>query len=235
MLYKMIDVSDPAGVDFARASSAGVKVCAGFIGGATPHIWTPEDWARPLNAGMWVMGIYVPAQDPAYYTASAGARDAVEWSAVQAPAPLDVIICDIEADMYDANPEGVNAYLQGWCSTVGMAGKAGVYGPLRAFMGWPARPRLAWVSAWQGDSGSWTGQWPTDLGSSPSLADIQGWQFAAGVDLGFGTVDLSVIEIPDSIIAPAAPAAPPEPTFTQSQVTNALARADAAFRSALGI
>ena len=56
----MIDLSDsPTSETLTAAKQNGVTFVAGYIGGATPHVWTKEDFIRVIEAGMYPVAIYV--------------------------------------------------------------------------------------------------------------------------------------------------------------------------------
>lgn len=221
-ILRMIDASTPP--DLAAAKAAGIEAVGFYVGGETPHVWTDAEM-EPVWAFTGQVPIYVPPQSPGYYTALTGARDAGQYEVKHSAlvglgmSPDAALTVDIEAAMFGANAPGVSDYLGAWTTALEADGvPCGVYAPAKAFEGWPAVPGLAWVSAWQADSGQWSGAWPTAV-SSTFGRSVDAWQFAAGITLpGIGTVDLSVV----SVAEPAVQASPTPVAPTVAEHTVAV-------------
>lgn len=234
----MIDASTPPVpsevVAFVQQQGWKVEegIIAGYIGGATPRVWTPEEFGAYQSAGIpGIVTIYVPAQSRAHYTAADGLTDAMTVVQLRegpyASVPSDAVaVVDIEADM--ASAPGMSAYLQAFVPTLQSHGiPAGVYAPLGAFWGWPAVPALAWLSGTPYAAGSLTplADAVTQVPSQAlSLAHWVGWQYAVSVNLPSSQIDVSVIvdgtAAYPSVLEPQPSTVTPSPTvsmFTQGQ------------------
>jgi hypothetical protein len=92
------------------APPAGWQVVAGYLGGDTPHVWSPAEWAS--QPARYRLGIWT-RDDPAGYDAAVEARAALAaWQALGAPAGSTIAL-DFEAAVDGAYVQLFDATLVG--------------------------------------------------------------------------------------------------------------------------
>lgn len=172
----LIDVADMAYplADY-RVLLGKATVVAGYLGGDTPHTWTPAEVATVRGAGLVWWGIWTAPSRGQRLTGAQGAADGAHTVAalrsIAYSAALPVFY-DIERGSYDASPGGAGAAWRAWQNSLATAGyrHAWPYLPASAAYGWAA---------------NWTGTRP---GSVPH--GTVGVQYARNTE--GGTYDLSV-------------------------------------------
>jgi hypothetical protein len=174
------DMSDPAGIDAAKAAK--VRVILGYVGGVTPHAWSRAEVQRAVDAvGAW-WPIWTAPNPSARLTASQGAMDGAAMVAGMRKLGVGTgVPCfyDIERSTYDADSVGARAAWQAWQAQLDAAGwsAAWPYVPTAAGYGWLA---------------NWTGHRPTDLPAGVVGVQFEGASEHSGYDLS--VFDLTRIE-----------------------------------------
>jgi hypothetical protein len=132
------------------APPAGWQVVAGYLGGDTPHVWSPAEWAS--QPARYRLGIWT-RDDPAGYDAAAEARAALAaWQALGAPAGSTIAL-DFEAAVDGAYVQLFDATL------VGAGYRLLLYGQQSTVLANPQPSAGYWVA-------DWTGTAPTSLPSN---------------------------------------------------------------------
>lgn len=167
-LFRMFDAAWPP-----SSAYPGCQAVAGYIGGNTPHVWTPAEWGR--FAGLVQFPIWVGAgrSDGAYDgQAAAGEMHALGWNP-GSPNRRGCVL-DMEGQV---NPGYVDEFALGlW-----QAGyQTFIYEDEQALQGNPVKEGI-WLALWDGTA---------DL---PPFANVLAHQYAPNVPWTGGAVDLSVV------------------------------------------
>jgi hypothetical protein len=167
-LYHMFDAAFPPLEPYP-----GCQAVAGYIGGNTPHVWTPEEWLRFRHLrqlGIWVADLSSSAEVSGKAAAEAAKR--LGWKA-HAKARRTIVL-DLEMAV---NTDWVNTY----ADAVHKAGYwTWVYGSQSTVVENPARAGY-WIASWNG------------VPSVERMPHVVAHQYSAEVTWAGGTVDLSVL------------------------------------------
>lgn len=169
-LSRMFDASSPPVQPYP-----GCQAVAGYIGGSTPHVWTPAEWQRFSTFRQFP--IYVGSGRT---NGAADGGDAVRealrlgWAAHHPTATLRAIVLDMEAE---TDPAYINAFADvvfkaGFCTVV--------YESETVMNGNPVREGV-WVALWDGEA---------DI---PPGAHILAHQYKPDVPWDNTQVDLSMV------------------------------------------
>lgn len=167
-LYRMFDASSPPAQPYP-----GCQAVAGYIGGSTPHVWTPAEWQRFRDLRQFP--IYVGSGRT---NGPDDGQDAVREVQARGWAPHEkntrAIILDMEAE---TDPE----YVNGFADVVFKAGYCTVVYVSESVMGnTPVREGF-WVALWDG------------IADIPSGAHILAHQYRPDVPWNNTQVDLSMV------------------------------------------
>lgn len=164
----MFDASVPP-----SSAYPGSAAVAGYLGGNTPHVWTPEEWQRFAGLrqfGIWVG--YLEADPLGHATDAAAAMSRLGW-APNRPARRAVLL-DFETEI-DA------AWINAFAGEIWHAGyETLVYGSESTIIDNPGKE----------------GRWIALYDNTPDIPDVPeaiGHQYRANVPWGNTQVDLSVI------------------------------------------
>lgn len=167
-LSRMFDASIPP-----ASPPAGFAAVAGYIGGNTPHVWKPGEWAafgRLRQFPIWVGAGRTDGHGDGH--AAVTAALALGW----APGRPErrAIICDVEAE---ENP----GYLDDFAGVVWDGGfQTFVYESLAAVPGNPGKEGI-WLADWDG------------IADLPPLAAVLAHQYRPDVPYLNTQIDLSVV------------------------------------------
>lgn len=142
---------------------ATVRVVCGYLGGDTPHVWTPAEIAAVTTTGRLWCGIWTAPSRGQHLVAATGTADGHGAAARLATLGLDSalpVFYDIEHDTYAASPAGALAARDAFRATLASHGYRSVW----AYLPWAAQ--TDWVAKWQ-------------IGRPTSLpAGTVGWQWS---------------------------------------------------------
>jgi hypothetical protein len=125
---------------------ADVLVWAGYVGGHTPHAWSPAEIADVRAAGLTWWGIWTAATGRALGVAD-GRADAAGMIARLADLGYprrDPVLYDVESSSYRANPTGALAAVAAWKQGMHAAG----YDTAVAYL--PVEAGFDWLAHWTG-------------------------------------------------------------------------------------
>lgn len=170
-LYTMFDASVPP-----SSAYPGSAAVAGYLGGNTPHVWTPEEWRRFATLRQFPIWVGYLEADPAGHAAdAAAAMQSLGWTpGHNDPASTRACILDFETEI-DA------AWVDAFANRIYTAGYVTiVYGSESTIIDNPARDGR-WIALYNGEA------------NIPDDPEAIGHQYRADVPWGNTQVDLSVI------------------------------------------
>lgn len=166
----MADLIDAADCAYPPPAHLGwpatVRVVCGYLGGDTPHVWTPQEVAAVTVTGRLWCGIWTAPSRGQHLVAATGTADgagAAQQLAALRIDPALPVFYDIEQGTYAASPSGALAALAAFKAILAGHGYRHVYG----YLPWSAQ--RDWVA-------NWTGARPTSL-----PAGTVGWQWSGSV------------------------------------------------------
>lgn len=169
-LHSMFDASVPP-----SSAYPGAEAVAGYIGGNTPHVWTPEEWRRFSNLRQFPIWVgYLEADPLGHATDAAAAMASLGWANHLDRAERRAVLLDFETEI---DPAWVNAFgLEIWAAGY----ETFVYGSESTIVDNPTKE----------------GRWIALYDNTPDIPDVPaaiGHQYKANVPWGNTQVDLSVI------------------------------------------
>jgi hypothetical protein len=147
-----------------------LDVCAGYIGGDTPHVWTDAEWNS--QSARWRLPIFTRSNPTDANQAASDAASAIAWARAHGQPAGTAIALDYETAK-DA------AYLTAFDADVVAAGwTVLVYGSLSTVFQNPRPSAGYWTASWTGaahlDVGAAATQWASDtmLGKPYDLSEV---------------------------------------------------------------
>ncbi|HET6909071.1 MAG TPA: hypothetical protein VFH54_07020 [Mycobacteriales bacterium] len=126
---------------------AGVGAVAGYVGGDTPHVWTPAEIAAVKATGRQWWGIWTAPSTGEVLTSRQGSNDGADMASalnrIGYPKTLPVFY-DIEQGTWNASPAGARAAISAWKTALHAAGWASAY----AYV--PLAAGFDWIADWTG-------------------------------------------------------------------------------------
>ena len=167
-LFRMFDAAYPP-----QQAYPGCQAVAGYIGGNTPHVWTPDEWRRFGNLRQFPIWVGYAENDPAGHGQQCvAAMQALGW---RQNAP------DRRAVILDEESQVDVAWVDTFASEIWGAGyQTFMYGSLATIMQDP--PKEGYLVA------DWTG-----VPAVPPYQNVVGCQYQENVPWDGTQVDLSVI------------------------------------------
>lgn len=167
-LYSMFDASVPP-----PSAYPGAAAVAGYIGGNTPHVWTPAEWQRFANLRQFPIWVgYLEADPVGHATDAAAAMERLGWARNQANRRAVIADFETEVDV---------AWLDAFGQTIWNAGyETLVYGSESTIVDNPVKEGR-WIALYNSDP------------NIPTVPGAIGHQYKANVPWGGTQVDLSVI------------------------------------------
>ena len=169
--YLMVDASRPGSSIPATWNGHKIRAVAGYVGGDTPHVWTPAEWGRFKGLGklpVWVNNVDGDDPGPGEADAFAALRALYDLGAKQGAA----VAYDLETSVV---PKRAAAFTR----ALAWAGfTAWIYGSRSTVFGNHA-----------------SGYWVADYTGRPHFPtrNSRACQYAAGVTIGGSTWDVSCI------------------------------------------
>lgn len=167
-LYSMFDASVPP-----SSAYPGAQAVAGYIGGNTPHVWTPAEWQRFADLSQFPVWVGYLEGDPlGHATDAAAAMGRLGWSPFAAN--RRAVLLDFETEV---DPPWIDTFAgEIWQSGY----QTFIYGSESTIVGNPGKEGR-WIALYDGTP---------DI---PNVPAAIGHQYRANVPWGNTQVDLSVI------------------------------------------
>ena len=167
-LYSMFDASVPP-----SSAYPGAAAVAGYIGGNTPHVWTPAEWQRFPDLTQFPIWVGYLEADPAGHAAdAAAAMERLGWTPNAASRRACILDFETEIDA---------AWVDAFAAGILSAGYVTiVYGSESTIIDNPGRSGR-WIALYNGAA---------NIPNDPAAV---GHQYRANVPWGNTQVDLSVI------------------------------------------